>query len=711
MIAILTDNARTGMDIARIAGATEQHDGYMSGNGYIVTWALGRLVLLAPPECYEHSKPSAPSLPILPAPFQLSVRRKKTAKGMVTDKTAMKQLNVIDRVFNECDSIIVATEASGEGQLVFQYIYDYLGHAKPYKRLWISSLTDEALQKGMANLREGSDYDSLYRAADCREKADWLIEENTGRALTALPGMENHSPGRIQTPVLALIGSRYRENRNFVPTSYRQLHITLEKDGMYRRFRLMDERKEKTGAENLYARLRSCPVAKIIKVERKTVLQAQPLLYDLVTLQTDCNIRLGFPAGKTEETARSLYRKKLISFPGTSCRHIPEEMFREIPSLLRMVLRMDRFKHLEERTDTLRPAGNPVNGRRITGHPAIIITGDYPGELSIAEQKVYHMIAGRMLEAFGPPCEKESLLMEASLDDVIFRSHSQKIRSAGWRGVFNHPEDREEDEKNTGEGTAEFKEGEEVKTGGYSLTRKKTMPKPLYTEAVLLAAMEGCGKTVTDEAMKEGGLGTPATRAAIIETLLKEEYICRYGKSLAPTQKGLFIYDAVKDMRIADARIAGQWEKRLWDIEKNTLSSGTFMKAIEGYTRRVTKEVLSLQFPGLAANAFTCPKCGTGKVVIRHKLSKCDNGKCGFLIFGKFLNRELTKGNVRQLLASGSTKLIKGFKGKKDRTFDARLAFDENYNITFSFPKTKGKGKGKKKAVPKPPAEGKRMNK
>jgi DNA topoisomerase-3 len=321
---------------------------------------------------------------------------------MVTDKAAMKQLNVIDRIFNECDSIIVATEASGEGQLVFQYIYDYLGHTKPYKRLWISSLTDEAIQKGMANLREGSDYDSLYRAADCRAKTDWLIGENTNRAFVASPGMENHSPGRIQMPILALIGSRYRENRNFVSTSYRQLHITLEKEGIYRRFRLMDERKEKTGAENLYTRLRTCPEAKITKVERKVVHQAQPLLYNLITLQTDCNIRLGFSAGKTEEMARSLYRKKLISFPGTSCRHIPEEMFREIPSLLRMILRMDRFKHLTERTDTLRPTRKPVNGRQITGHPAIIITGDYPGELSAAEQKVYHLIAGRMLEAFGP---------------------------------------------------------------------------------------------------------------------------------------------------------------------------------------------------------------------------------------------------------------------------------------------------------------------
>jgi DNA topoisomerase-3 len=563
MIAILTDNARTGMDMARVAGATEQHDGYMSGNGYRITWASGRPVSL--------------TLPVIPGPFQPAVRQRKTAKGMATDKAAVKQLNVIDRVFNECDSIIVATEASGEGQLVFQYLYNWLGYTKPCKRLWLSSLTDEAIQKGLANLREGSDCDSLYRAADCREKADRLIDGITNRAFAALPGTENRFPGRLQTPALALIGSRYREKRNFVSTNCRRLHVTLEKEGTYRRFRFADDLKDKTGAENLYARLRTCPAAKITKVERKTVYQAQPLLYNLITLQTDCNIRLGFSAGKTEETARSLYRKKLVSFPETSCRHIPEDVFREIPSLLRMILRMDGFKHFEEGIDPFRPAGKSVSGRRITGHHAIVITGDYPGELSAAEREVYRMIAGRMLEAFAPPCGKELLLMEASPDGLMFRSRSQKIRSAGWRDVFNRSEDREEDEKDAGEGTAVFKEGENVKTGGCSLARKKTVSEPLYTEATLLAAMETWG--------------TPSTRAAIIETLLKQEYICRSGKWLAPTEKGLFIYDAVKDMRIADAKIAGQWERKLGNIEKNTLSPGAFMKALEGYTRRVTEEL------------------------------------------------------------------------------------------------------------------------
>lgn len=737
MIAILTEKPSVGMDLARIVGATEKNDGYMEGNGYMVTWALGHLVSLALPGLYGFTRPSAASLPILPNPFQLVIRQKKTAKGMVTDKVAAKQLNIIDKVFNRCDSIIAGTDAAREGEAIFRYIYNHLGYTKPFKRLWISSLTDEAIRKGLNNLKEGSEFDGLYRAADCRAKADWLIGMNGSRALAISSGVGNNSLGRVQTPTLAMICARYHENRNFVSTAYWQLHITLEKEGVFRRFRHVEDMKEKADAENLYGHLKTYPSARITKVERKTVNQAQPLLYDLTTLQKDCNIHLDLSAEKTLEIAQSLYEKKLISYPRTSSRYIPEDVFREIPSLLRMVLRMERFKHFENEINTLRIAKKSVNNAKITDHHALIITGDYPSELSALEQKVYHMIAGRMLEAFGPKCEKESLLMEASFDDLLFLSRSQKIRSAGWRGVFNHSEDKEEDEKDSDEGLAEFTEGENAKVGGHSLAQKKTMPKPLYTEATLLSAMEipcqrgqnriysgmpnaagiagteTAGKLVADEelreAMKEQGLGTPATRAAIIETLFKREYIERSGKSLVPTEKGLFIYDAVKEMKVADAEMTGQWEKMLADIEKNIVDPDTFMKAIEVYTRQVTEEVLSLKFPELATNTITCLKCGTGKVVIRSKHAKCDNEKCGLIVFRKFLNKELTDQHMQQLLSSGSTKLIKGFKGKKGNTFDARLVFDENHNITFSFPKTTEKGK--RKATSKPPGEGRKKKK
>ena len=716
MIAILTEKPSVGMDIARIVGATEKFDGYMTGNGYMVTWAMGHLVSLAQPGYYGFTRQSASNLPMLPNPFQLVIRQKKTAKGMVTDKIAAKQLNIIDKVFNQCDSIIVATDAAREGQCIFQYIYNYLGYTKPCKRLWISSLTDEAIEKGMANLKDNNHYEGLFQAADCRAKADWLIGMNSSRALSISSGIGNNSLGRVQTPTLAMICSRYRENRNFVSTPYWQLHITLEKEGAFRQFRYMEDLKEKTDAEKLYEHLKTYPSVVIIKVERKTVHQSQPLLYDLTTLQKDCNIHLDLSAEKTLEIAQSLYEKKLISYPRTSSRYIPDDAFREIPSLLRMVLRMDMFKHFENEIDTLKIATRLVNNNKITDHHAIIITGDYPGELSALERKVYHMIAGRMLEAFAPKCEKESLLMEASFDELLFRSNSQKILSPGWRGVFNHPEDREENEENekkSNEGPAEFSEGENAKVRGHSLAQKKTMPKPLYTEATLLTAMETAGKLVADEAareaMKEQGLGTPATRAAIIETLFKREYIERSGKSLMPTEKGLFIYDAVKEMKVADAEMTGQWEKMLADIEKNIVAPDTFMNAIEVYTRQITEEVLSLKFPELAGNAITCPKCGTGKVAVRSKHAKCDNGKCGLIIFRKFLNKELTDQHIQQLLSSGSTKLIKGFKGKKGNSFDAKLVLDENHNITLSFPKTTTKGK--KKAAPKPPGNTARKKK
>ena len=695
MIAILSEKPSVGMDIARIVGATEMNDGYISGNGYMVTWALGHLAALALPKDYGLSKPSATNLPILPDPFQLTVRQRKTEKGMVTDKAAAKQLNIIDRVFNQCESIIVATDAGREGELIFRFIYTHLGYTKPFQRMWISSLTDEAIEKGLENLKDGHEYDGLYMAADCRAKADWLIGMNASMALAVSSGMGNNSLGRVQTPTLAMICARFRENRNFVSSNYWQLNLTLEKGHENRQFRYIEDINDKAEAENLYAHLKTYSSANITKVERKNTYQGQPLLYDLTTLQKDCNIHLNQSAENTLNIAQSLYEKKLISYPRTSSRYIPEDVFREIPSLLRIALRMEEFKRLEADFDAIKIAKKSVNDKKITDHHALIITGNYPQELSELEQKIYHMVAGRMLEAFGQRCEKESLLMEATFDNLIFRSHSQKILFPGWRSVFNHTEDREEDEKESDEGCAEFMESENVMISGHSLVQKKTMPKPLFTEATLLTAMETAGKTIVDEAlreaMKEQGLGTPATRAAIISTLFKREYIERSGKSLIPTEKGLFIYDAVKDKRVADVVMTGSWEKTLSDIERKIVAPDTFMKAIEVYTRQVSAEVLSIKFPELSAGTLICPKCGNGKILIRKKLAKCSNEKCGLLVFRNFLNKQLTDQNMGQLFSSGETRLIKGFKGKKGNTFDAKLVFDNNHNITFSYPKTSGK--------------------
>lgn len=534
MKAIIAEKPSVGMDIARIVGATEKKDGYCIGHGYMVTWALGHLVSLAMPGTYGYTKTAADDLPMIPEPFRLVARQIKTAKGMVTDIIANKQLKTIDEVFSKCDSIIVATDAGREGELIFRWIYDYLGYTKPFQRLWISSLTDEAIREGMENLRDGSDYDSLYAAADSRAKADWLVGMNASRALAIASGSANSSIGRVQTPTLAMICARFKENRNFVSTPYWQLHITLKQGEAHRQFVHPEEFKDKETAEAAYHKITSGSVATVTKVERKRTFQQAPLLYDLTTLQKDCNIHYDLTADKTLSIAQALYEKKLISYPRTGSRYIPEDVMAHIPSLLEKVVAMPDFKEYGNILDFSGLNTRSVDNAKVTDHHALVITGIASQELSEAESAVYTLIAGRMLESFSPPCEKESLVMECTCEGMDFRSRSSVIVSPGWRGVFRRKEDRDKDEPEGNEGSAEFAEGEKIMVMGHGLAQKKTMPKPLYTEATLLAAMETCGKHITDEqareAIKDSGIGTPATRAAIITTLVGRDYIARSGK-------------------------------------------------------------------------------------------------------------------------------------------------------------------------------------
>lgn len=687
-----------GLDIARVVGAADRKDGYCTGNGYMVTWAMGHLVSLAMPGAYDYAKTSAEDLPILPDPFRLVPRQVRTDKGMVTDIAAARQLKVIDSVFDRCDSIIVATDCAREGELIFRWIYSYLGYTKPFKRLWISSLTDEAIREGMANLREGSGYDSLYAAADCRAKADWLVGLNASRALATASGSANSSIGRVQTPTLAMVCARFKENRRFVSTPYWQLHLTLKRQDAHRMFIHTEELKDKDAAETAYRKITSGSLATITKAERKRTFQQAPLLYDLTTLQKDCNVHYDLTAEKTLSIAQSLYEKKLVSYPRTGSRHIPGDVMPHIPSLLEKVAAMPEFREYGASFDLSNLNTRCVDDTKVTDHHALVITGIAPEGLSEAESTVYSMIAGRMLEAFSPPCEKELLVMECACEGMTFRSRSSSIVRPGWRGVFAGKEDREKDEPERDGGTAEFAGGETVPVTGHGLAQKKTLPKPLYTEATLLAAMETCGKDITDEqakeAVKDSGIGTPATRAAIITTLIKRDYIARSGKSIVPTEKGMYLYEAVKDMRVADVELTGSWEKALSQIEGHTLDTETFMRSIRDYTRKVTGEILRLDFPATREKAFTCPKCKAGKIIIRSKTAKCDQEGCGLLVFRRILNKELTDSHMEQLFSSGITKIIKGFKGKKGVPFDAAVTFDAEYNPVFSFPKA---GNGKRK--------------
>jgi DNA topoisomerase-3 len=694
MIAIIAEKPSVGQEIARVVGAHEKCSGYMQGHGYIVTWAFGHLVQLAIPELYGHKRYS--ELPLIPERFRLVVKQERTGGKNAIDSAASRQLNVIRRVLDKCESVIAATDAGREGELIFRRIYNHIGCTLPVKRLWVSSLTEEAIERGLREMRDGAEYDNLYLAADCRAKADWLVGINASAALAKATRRPDSSLGRVQTPTLAMIASRYLEHRGFLPSDYWSLSATLGKGDALRKFRYVEDLKDKATAEAIADRLKSSPEATITKVERKTVHEQPPLLYDLTELQKECNVHHDMSAEQTLNAAQSLYEKKLISYPRTGSRYIPADVMPGIPSLLRMILRMETFAHLYDRIDPLRTTRRSVDGSKVTDHHALIITGDYVvGELTANEQQVYDIICGRMLEAFGPRCEKDTLSIEATIDDRLFRSRSVKTVSAGWHAVYNRPEEPGGEDDDIGATGVEYAEGETLTVMGHSLAKGKTCPKPLYTEATLLAAMETAGKQVTDEkareAMMESGLGTPATRAATIETLLKREYIERSGKSLIPTERGIALYKAIKDMRIADVALTGSWEKSLADIERGGMKPETFMNAIAIYTRQITAEVLSLDLKQPPAEAIPCPKCGNGRMTIRHKIAKCDNDKCGLVVFRRFLNKELTDQHIKQLLKSGKTRLIQGFEGKAGKTFDACLAFDKNFNLTFKFPNDKPK--------------------
>lgn len=695
MIAIIAEKPSVGIDIARVVGATERHDGYISGSGYLVTWALGHLVSLAMPAAYGHERLGAANLPFIPDPFRLIIRERKTDKGMMPDPVATKQLRVIDKVFSQCDEIIVATDAGREGELIFRYIYTYLGNTKPFRRLWISSLTDEAILTGMQQLHAGEAYDGLYAAVDCRAKADWLIGINASQALAITSGMGNNSLGRVQTPTLAMICARFNENRNFVPVNFWRLHLTLEANGAYRRFHHVQEFRDKTTAEQAQTRISACSEALITKVERKKIFQAPPRLYDLTALQKECNTRFDFSAEQSLDLAQSLYEQKLISYPRTGSRYIPDDVMPQIPGLLASVCAMSEFAAYGKVFDCSKPTTYPVDAKKVTDHHALIVTSIRPAALSESEQKVYMLIAGRMLEAFSPRCEKESLLMETEVNGLLFRSRSQTVMVSAWRRVFSRSEDKEPDEVGLDDGTAVFAPDQQVLIAACGLGQGRTSPKPLYTEATLLSAMENAGRDIPDnkvrEAMQDTGIGTPATRAAVISTLIKRNYIERSGKSLYPTEKGLFIYNAVRQMRIADAELTGSWEMALTQIEQRKLLPESFLTAITIYAGQITKEVLSIRFPQTAASNLVCPKCNEGKIVIRHKLAKCNNPKCGLLVLRRFLGKELADSHFEQLFSSGKTKIIKGFTGKKGNLFDASLGFDNNFNLTFLFPSSKKK--------------------
>ena len=696
MKTIIAEKPSVAREIARIVGATKREEGYFEGGGYAVTWAFGHLVQLAMPDGYGIRGFVRDNLPVIPDTFTLVPRQVKTEKGYKPDSGVVAQIKTVTRLFKESEQIIVATDAGREGELIFRYLYHYTGCTTPFVRLWISSLTDKAIRKGLRNLEAGGKYDNLYLAAKARSESDWLVGINGTQALSIAAGHGTYSVGRVQTPTLAMVCARYWENRRFTPEAFWQLHIATDGcDEGTVKFSSSEKWKEKEPATELYDKVKSAGTATVTKAERKEKTEETPLLYDLTTLQKEANAKHGFTAEQTLEIAQKLYEKKLITYPRTGSRYIPEDVFAEIPKLLAFIGALPEWKGKVQPKAV--PTRRSVDGGKVTDHHALLVTGEKPLFLSKEDSTVYQMVAGRMIEAFSEKCVKDTATVTAECAGVEFTVKGSVIRQAGWRAVYG--EDNKEETA-----IPDWREGDTLTLKGCSITEGKTKPKPLHTEATLLSAMETAGKDIEDDALRQAlkdcGIGTPATRAAIIETLFKRGYMERCKKSLVPTEKGLALYSVVKTMRIADVAMTGEWEKNLARIERGELPADTFRMEIEAHTREITSELLSCdKLFSRRDSGCKCPKCGTGSMQFYGKVVRCDNAECGLPVFRLKANRTLSDDEIKELLTDGHTKLLKGFKSKQGKSFDAIVAFDGEYNTTFVFPerKTSRKFSGRKK--------------
>ncbi|MGZ5050800.1 MAG: DNA topoisomerase 3 [Methylobacter sp.] len=676
MKVILAEKPSVARDIAKCLSANAKRDGYFEGNGYQVTWAFGHLVELKEPDEYDPAwkRWTLASLPMIPEQFGLKARG---------DASAQKQLNTIKKLFKAADEIICATDSGREGELIFRYIQSWSGCAnKPFKRLWISSLTDDAIRKGFAHLQDGHAYDGLYRAAKCRSESDWIVGMNATRLYTLKFGRQRElwTIGRVQTPVLALIVQRDEEISSFVPKDFWELHTLYRSaDFSYVGGRFDN----KADAEALLDKVTG-PEFRVTSVKGKKESLSPPLLYDLTDLQKDMSIRYGLTADQTLSAAQQLYEKKHITYPRTDSRHLSSDMKPSVKPLLSKL--RTNFGPQIEPLDLDKPtmSSRIFNDAKVTDHHAIIPTTALPGSLSGNEAKVYDAVAIRFIAAFYPPCIKQITTVLGEVAPAIkFKTTGTIIESPGWQVLYKNDAAKPSDKEP--KVLPNFIEGE---TGPHQPTvnqGKTTPPKP-YNEASLLSVMESAGKTCDDEelkeALKEKGLGTPATRAAIIEVLIKRNYIQRQKKTLTSTESGRHLISIIADNRLKSAAMTGEWEAKLKKIEHNAYDAEQFMAEIIQFTRKIRDEA---DRPSYDSNRLgDCPLCGQ-PVIEGRKGYGCSAWKtgCQFVLWKEIYGAPVTKDMASQLLQNGRTVYSYAIK-PDDAVIDAQLTLNKQGEAGYS---------------------------
>ena len=596
MIVCIAEKPSVGRDIARIIGATTDHKNYMEGNGYQVTWTFGHLCTLKEPHDYteQWKRWSLGSLPMLPPRFGIK---------LIDDNGIKQQFAVIERLMQQADSIVNCGDAGQEGDLIQRWVMQKAGAKCPVKRLWISSMTDEAIREGFAKLKSQDEYQPLYLAGLSRAIGDWLLGMNATRLYTLKYGQNRQvlSEGRVQTPTLALIVNRQKEIENFKPepywvlaTSYRDTVFTATKG----KFTSKEE------GEQAFQLIEGKPFT-VTSVEKKKGTEAPPQLYDLTSLQVECNKKFGFSAETTLNVIQTLYEKKITTYPRVDTRYLSDDIYAKCPQTMNG-LYQTKFAGVAPYADLVRPlGGKPLkkskkvfDSSKVTDHHAIIPTGVIPKGLTDLEQKVFDLVARRFIAVFYPDCKFSTTTVLGTVDEIEFKVSGKEILEPGWRVVNQKlKEEIETDEKKDDEERTlpTFKKGE---SGPHTptLTEKWTTPPPYYTEATLLRAMETAGKFVDDEelraALKENGIGRPSSRAGIIETLFKRNYIRRERKRLVATATGIELIDLIKEELLKSCELTGIWEKKLRDIEHQKYDAQQFINELKAQITEIVNDVL-----------------------------------------------------------------------------------------------------------------------
>ena len=681
---VIAEKPSVAQSIAKVLGCNNKQDGYLSGGGYLVSWCVGHLVELAEPETYDSKYETwkKEDLPIIPDVFQYQVTA-ATRKQFKVLKDLLHRDDV-DCVTNACD-------AGREGELIFRLVYDEAKCNKPMKRLWISSMEDEAIRDGFAGLKDGREYDRLYEAALCRERADWIVGINATRLFSSLYG-QTLNVGRVMTPTLALTVAREAEIRAFRPEDFYTVILSTEIGDLgSKRFSDREEAKE------LLIKCTLAGKVTITKAEKKEKLEKAPALFDLTSLQREANKRLGYTAQQTLDYTQSLYEKKLVSYPRTDSRYLTDDMEASLPNLIAKAEKVSGLKPTEVQDHHC-----VINSKKVTDHHAIIPTASVDkadlSELPTGEREVLRLIAARLLEAVSSPCIYAEVVLEGECENERFGAKGKTVIDAGWKGVAKISEKKKDNPDDTPLGDiSSLHEGDEIKITQAGVKAGKTTPPKSYTEDTLLSAMEKAGSDETPDEAERKGLGTPATRAGIIEKLVRIGFIERKGdkktKYLVPTHKGEMLITVIPEA-IQSASMTAEWEQKLLEVERESYSSEQFMGEIEDMVRDLvdTYEIVpdaEVLMKPVYAPLGKCPHCGAD-VIEKSKGFFCANKDCKFALwkdnrFFDSLSKKLTKQVAEQLLSRGRAKLKKCRSVKTGKTYDTTVVLSVSDNGTPQF--------------------------